>query len=288
MGQLVAMKTSISVIIPTFNRAAVLPRALDSVRAQTRRPEEVIVVDDGSTDGTAELVAERYPWVSYVHQANGGVSAARNTGIARARGEWIALLDSDDSWLPTKLQTQLEHLRIEPHLLCHTEELWVRNGRRVNQMKKHAKAGGAIYRACLPLCVISPSSVLLHRRLLAEVGTFDPELLACEDYDLWLRICARHPVLFVETPLITKYGGHSDQLSRSFVGIDRFRIRALEKMLHSTHLDRAQREATLEMMLQKIAIYSAGARKHGRAEEARSYEELAARWRVEGPAQCQA
>ena len=272
------MAASVTAIVPTYERAALVARALESIYAQTRPPDEVIVVDDGSTDGTAELVRERFPAALLIQQNNAGVSAARNAGVARASGDWIALLDSDDEWLPRKIERQLAALERDPHPLCHTEEIWIRRGRRVNPMKKHAKQGGRIYRRCLPLCVISPSSALLSRALLEEVGTFDADLPVCEDYDLWLRVCARHPVLFLPEPLIVKHGGHADQLSRSTPGMDRYRIVALEKMLESGPLSPEDREATRRELLAKIAIYAGGARKRGRLAEAEEYERRRERW----------
>ena len=257
-------KPTVSVIIPTYDRREVLPRALDSVLAQTSTPWELLVVDDGSADGTSSMLAERYPGVEVLEQPNRGVSAARNLGIAKARGEWIALLDSDDVWLPTKLERQLAALDAAPaHRLCHTEEIWIRNGRRVNQMKKHAKSGGHIYQKCLPLCCISPSSVLIHRSLFEDVGGFDESLPACEDYDLWLRVTARESVLFVDEPLIEKYGGHDDQLSRKHWGMDRFRIRALEKILSEGVLDANNEYETRLMLVRKLEILINGAKKRG-------------------------
>ncbi len=264
----------ISVIIPTHNRVDLLPRALDSVLAQTLPPREIILVDDGSTDPTGDLMKRNYPAVRCLRQACRGVSAARNLGISAARGEWIALLDSDDAWLPGKLQAQQEALATHPgYRLCHTEEIWIRNGRRVNPMRKHAKSGGHIFRLCLPLCVISPSSVLIHRDLVNETGGFDETLPACEDYDLWLRICAHEPVLFVDTAQIVKYGGHPDQLSHRHWGMDRFRIRALEKVLRLGGLDADDRSAALQTLVKKTQILAKGAEKRGdsaRAAEIRS------------------
>ena len=115
-------------------------------------------------------------------------------------------------------------------------------------MKKHAKSGGHIFRQCLPLCVISPSSVMIQRSLFDEIGLFDESLPACEDYDLWLRICARHPVLFLQEPMIIKHGGHRDQLSRRYWGMDRFRIQALEKIIDAPGLSPADRIAVAEML----------------------------------------
>lgn len=257
----------VSVIIPSYNRAHTLARALDSVLAQTRPPEEIIVIDDGSSDATEALVRETYPQVIYLHQANRGVSAARNRGIRQARGEWIALLDSDDEWLPDKLATQMELLQRRPgHRLIHSDEIWIRNGVRVNPMKKHAKSGGRIFQQCLPLCAISPSAAMIHRDLFAEMGLFDENLPACEDYDLWLRITARHAVLYCEQALIIKYGGHEDQLSRQHWGMDRFRIRALARCLQQGGLEEPDRRAAEGMLQHKLRILLKGAEKHNNQE----------------------
>ena len=267
------MDFSVSVIIPTFNRLEALRNALVSVQRQTVIPTETIVVDDGSEDGTAEMVREYFPRVKIVVQENQGVSAARNAGIQVAKGEWIALLDSDDEWLPKKLQRQRDALIKAPQIrLCHTDEIWIRNGVRVNQMKKHEKRGGYIFEHCLPLCCISPSSALIHESVFDEVGLFDEELPACEDYDFWLRFCATYPVLYVDEPLLRKYGGHEDQLSRKFWGMDRFRIQALEKVLVSGVLSLEQQAQTQAVLYKKAKIYAQGARKRGREDEASHYE----------------
>lgn len=269
----------ISVVIPTHNRAHTLPRALDSVLGQAVPPAEIIVVNDGSTDTTAGLLAERYPQVRCLSMGNQGVSAARNAGIRAARGEWIALLDSDDAWKPEKLAQQMRLIRDHSgHRLCHTGEIWIRRGVRVNPMKKHAKRGGHIFRDCLPLCVISPSSALLRRDLLDDIGLFDEDLPACEDYDLWLRVCAREPVLFVDAPLTVKYGGHEDQLSRRHWGMDRFRITALEKVLASGQLGEDDRAAAAATLVEKARILACGALKRGKTERAAFYRELGARY----------
>jgi len=263
----------ISVIIPCFNRVDSIALAIDSVLAQELDDDyEVIVVDDGSTDRTRELIHNRYPQVSYLRQANKGVSAARNLGLENAKGEWIALLDSDDQWLPGKLAAQMEALAKSRLKLCHTQEIWIRNGVRVNQMNKHAKAGGWIYPNCLPLCAISPSSVVLHKSVFESLGNFDESLPACEDYDLWLRVCAQYEVAYIDTPLIKKFGGHPDQLSRKYWGMDRFRVIALAKMLAGAELKQEQREQTKAMLLKKLKILQTGAIKHGNtslAEECR-------------------
>ena len=258
----------ISIVIPTYNRSAIICRAIDSVLRQTRPADEIIVVDDRSTDNTLDLLKAKYSkQITIIESAeNSGVSAARNIGIKHSNGDWIALLDSDDEWLDTKLAAQQHALQQNPHPLCHTEEIWIRNGKRVNQMKKHAKQGGDIFENCLPLCAISPSSVLIHKELLDNIGGFDESLPACEDYDLWLRICAEHSVLFVDTPQLLKYGGHADQLSRQYWGMDRFRLTALQKIIKSDRLNPQQRQMAISCLVKKTLILQAGALKHNNVE----------------------
>jgi glycosyltransferase involved in cell wall biosynthesis len=266
-------------VIPTYNRADRLLRVLATVESQTRAPDEVIVVDDGSTDDTPQQIPRGFPRVRYVRQENRGVSAARNRGVHEAGGQWIAFLDSDDEWLPQKLERQLEALRQNPEfVLCHTNEVWIRRGRRVNPMKKHEKHGGNIFKKCLPLCVISPSSVLLDRKVFEHVGVFDESLPVCEDYDLWLRVSAEYPALYLEEPLIVKHGGHPDQLSRRYWGMDRFRIRALEKVLRSDKLSPGDRRAAVQALVDKIDRYLPGTRKRGKWEEVANYEEKKAHY----------
>lgn len=253
----------ISVVIPTFNRLPTLIRAIDSVIGQTSPVDEIIVVDDGSNDGTEIQIRENYPQVKITHQPNQGVSAARNNGIELARYPWIALLDSDDSWLPDKIENiRLAQLENPEYLLFHSDEIWVRNGVRVNAMNKHGKSGGWIFQNCLPLCVISPSAVVISHDLLETTGLFDETLPACEDYDLWLRVCHQQPVYYIDSPLITKYGGHSDQLSNRYWGMDRFRIRALQNLLDNANLAVDNRLATEKMLREKLNILLKGARKH--------------------------
>lgn len=266
---------TISVIIPTHDRGVLVSRAIASVRAQTKPPDEIIVVDDGSRDDTENTVQSRFPNVRYLRQDHQGVSAARNLGISQAQGEWLAFLDSDDAWLPDKLALQRATIDACPEArIVHGDEIWIRDGRRVNPMRKHRKYGGWIYPRCLPLCVISPSCVMIHREVFADVGLFDTTLPACEDYDLWLRICCRYPVEYIDRPLITKYGGHDDQLSRRYPAMDRFRIEALLNILNSGHLSSEDRPATEDMLRQKTRIYIEGVRRRGRHEEA---DTLAAR-----------
>lgn len=268
-------RLTIAAVIPSYNRELPLARALQSVYAQSRIPDEVIVVDDGSEDGTASMMASEFPQADYLYQKNQGVSAARNAGIKASRSEWIALLDSDDEWLPNKLFDQEQALqRNSDYTVCHTEEIWIRNGRRVNPMRKHAKSGGWIFQQCLPLCAMSPSSIMIRRDCFDQVGYFDESLPACEDYDLWLRLASRVPVLFIEQALIVKYGGHEDQLSAKYWGMDRFRIKALQKILEQDVLKGEDRRAAIAMLKEKAKIFSQGALKRGKEEQARFYLDI--------------
>ena len=270
-----SMPPLVSVIIPTYNRAWVLKEAVDSVLAQEFGDFELIVVDDGSTDATAELLAAYADRVRVLRQTNRGVSAARNAGIAAARGKLIAFLDSDDLWLPGKLGRQVEFFNSHAGVLIgQTEELWVRNGLRVNPGCRHRKRNGIIFEPSLELCLVSPSAGMVRRELFDQVGLFDESLPACEDYDLWLRVSCRYPVHLIKAPLIVKRGGHADQLSRAW-GLDRFRIGAILKLLRGNRLTLAQRRAAVAVLKQKCRVYAGGCRKRGRGTEAEHYEQLA-------------
>lgn len=253
--------TVLSVIIPTYNRGAVLERAIASVLGQkTDCPFELIVVDDGSSDDTQKrLEPFRHSLRLLTHDWNRGVSAARNTGIRSSRGSYIAFLDSDDCWLTGKLTVQTVFMQERPAaLISQTDEIWFRNGQRVNPQKKHLKQDGYIFRPSLERCLVSPSAVMLKRSLLDQVGLFDETLPACEDYDLWLRISAHYPVHLIPQKLVARYGGHPDQLSARFYGMDRFRILALAKILQSGTLDLDQRREACAEMARKCAIYGNG------------------------------
>jgi glycosyltransferase involved in cell wall biosynthesis len=271
----VAAKTRVSVIIPTYNRGWTIGEAVDSVLAQDYREFELIVVDDGSTDNTPEILDAYGGTIKVFRQENKGVSAARNRGIAEASGRFIAFLDSDDLWLPQKLSRQVEFFNTIPDaLICQTEEIWIRSGVRVNPKKRHRKPSGMIFEPSLALCLVSPSAVMIRPSLLEIVGNFDETLTACEDYDLWLRISCRFPVYRIDTPLIIKRGGHEDQLSASS-GLDKFRIKAIKKIIKSGFLSKGQYAAAVKALKEKCNIYAAGCRKRGREGEAKDYKKLA-------------
>lgn len=256
----------IAVIIPTYNRAHTLERCLDSVLAQTSLPDSITVIDDGSTDQTKALIEKQYPDVNYSYQSNRGVSAARNVGISQTQCQWIALLDSDDEWFPTKLELQKKGLIESGLLVSHSNEIWIRNGVRVNQMNKHKKYGGDIFDNSLQMCAMSPSSILFRRDLWSEYNGFDESFPVCEDYDLWLNISCDYHVDYIDQSLITKYGGHDDQLSRQYFAMDKYRILAIQKILSRTQLSDVKREQAKSVALQKLIILEKGAIKHNNHE----------------------
>lgn len=266
-------------IIPTRNRPERTIRATRSVLAQTAGDFECVVVDDGSTDNTSECVAAiDDPRLRLARQSHQGVSAARNYGVELSTAPWIALLDSDDEWLPSKMERQLAYLAENPGMrICQTEEVWIRRGVRVNPMEKHRKQGGDIFGRSLELCIISPSAVVIARSLFNEIGGFDEAFPACEDYDIWLRITSREPVGLLPESLVVKYGGHADQLSRTTPVMDSWRIRAIDKILRGGTLNVSQRKAAVEELGRKCRIVAAGYRKRGREKEAVRLEALAVR-----------
>jgi glycosyltransferase involved in cell wall biosynthesis len=262
--------TLVSVILPTYNRASFLGAALDSVFAQTHQCWELVVVDDGSTDGTVDVLKQYDdPRINYIHQENQGVSAARNTGIGRCAGEMIALLDSDDEWLPEKLTTQLAYMGEHGYEISQTDEIWIRGGRRVNQKAKYAKPEGWFFEQSLEMCLISPSCTMFTRAAWENIGPFDVEMPSCEDYDMWLRACLHYPVGLVSRRLTIKHGGRPDQLSNCVPCADLHRIRALVKILQSGKLDAARTPLALEALRRKVEIYAQGCEKRGKSDEAK-------------------
>jgi len=266
----------VSVIIPTYNRQDFVKEAVASVLRQNEvKPQEVIVVDDGSTDDTEKALKDFGKEIIYFFQNNRGVSSARNVGICLAKGEWIAFLDSDDLWLPGKLR---EHWRFVQEnsgiLISQTEEIWVRRGVRVNPKKYHEKPEGMCLDRLVERCLISPSAVMIHSSVFERVGLFDETMPACEDYDLWLRIGCRYPIGLVRKHLIVKRGGHSDQLSSKIEALDKYRIYALKKLLTREELNNRYRQIVCEELRRKCLIFATGCIKRGKFEEARNYLSL--------------
>ena len=274
------MSVEVSVIIPTFNRRPMVVEAIQSVLVQREVRFELIVVDDGSTDGTPAAVEETLENatapVRFIRTERRGVAAARNLGVEAAAARLIAFLDSDDLWKPEKLLRQLAQLHDHPgYQISQCNELWIRNGRRVNPGLRHLKHAGDIFVESLRTCLISPSAVIMQTDLFRASGGFDETMTAAEDYDLWLRILLRCEPGLLEETLVTRRAGHGDQLSATVPAIDRFRILALAKLLASPELIGAKRIATAEVLAEKSRLYAKGLKRHKR--DASLYDEIALR-----------
>jgi len=264
----------VSVILPSFNRAWTLKDAIESVLFQDYPEIELIVIDDGSTDNTQVLLETYQDDITMIYQDNSGVSASRNAGIKKSKGEFIALLDSDDSWDKRKISCQMDFFHQNPDaLICQTEEVWIRNGKRVNPKIKHKKPSGMIFEPSLNLCLVSPSAVMMRRKLFDMKGYFNETFTVCEDYDLWLRISSTIPVYLIDKPYTIKNGGHADQLS-NFHSQDKFRIQSLLSLIESDSLTRNQSEKAKQVLKKKCAIYGNGCLKRGRKEEGIYYSNL--------------
>ena len=271
----------VDIIIPTFNRSSTLDRAIQSIFHQEFKEYILWVVDDGSTDNTPLLLKK---WQSLFPSGkmkiislyeNKGVSSARNSGIKAGQAPWIAFLDSDDEWQKNKLLQQIEWSKKHPQYpLIHTEEIWIRNGKRVNPKKKHKKRGGRIFSHSLHLCCISPSSVIIQRDFLHKVGLFREDFPVCEDYELWLRITSQVEVGFINTPLVIKYGGHLDQLSKKYKAMDEWRIRALKKYFNDPFLTEEEKQQLIHVLIQKCEILLNGYKKHKNYKNQKEIEEI--------------
>ena len=264
-----SQKPQVDIIIPTFNRSSILDRAIQSVLNQQFKQYILWVVDDGSTDDTP-LILKKWQSLFPAQKMriitlpdNKGVSSARNAGIQMGQAPWLAFLDSDDEWMKEKLSQQMKWAIEHPeHPLIHTEELWIRKGKRVNPKKKHQKKGGRVFINNLDMCRISPSSVMIKREYLNKVGLFREDFPVCEDYELWLRITSQTEVGFVTTPLIIKYGGHPDQLSQKYKVMDEWRVRALTSHLNSSFISKEEKQKLTYILNQKCRILLKGYQKY--------------------------
>lgn len=258
-----------SVIIPSYNRKDMLKTALDSVFAQSMKDFEVIVIDDGSNDGTEEMIAGYGKDILYLWQKNSGVSNARNQGIKISKSPHIALLDSDDTWNQNKLIKDAEFIKKNPHVKIHqSDNFWVREGKNINPGKKYLKKEGWIFPESLELCTISPSSAVISRELFDKYGLFDENLKACEDYDLWLRITPFEYIGLIPEKLITRYAGHNDQLSFRYSVMDKFRLYSIIELLKKGVLNAADTKSALHAALKKGEIIKAGAVKRNNKDTA--------------------
>ncbi len=207
---------TVSVIIPAFNALETIDESLRSLRGQSFADFETIVVDDGSTDGTADHVAAAFPEVILCRQRNGGPAAARNAGAEVATGEWLAFLDADDLWLPWRLELQLAGAAKHPDV-----DLWAGDIQLIGLDDEELSAPGELppinWVELSDLAVsnrLATTTVLLRRDLFQELGGFDTRFRGPEDYELWLRVAARGRIALIEYPLV-RYRVTPDSLSRN-------------------------------------------------------------------------
>jgi glycosyltransferase involved in cell wall biosynthesis len=269
----------VSIIIPVYNRSSLVIEAVTSALDQTYRNREIVVVDDGSSDTTPSVLA-RVPGIELLRtEHTGRAGATRNEGIRYSRGDLIAFLDSDDLWMPHKLEKQVGFMMQNSDLeISHTRELWRRGDRTVSQKGQRHRRAGDIFADALRKCIIGPSTVMLRRGVLEQVGPFDPTLEIAEDYELWLRVCARYSVGYIDEPLTVKRAGHGDQLSEKYGQIEIFRIEALQKLLEGKVFTAQQHTLAARELARKCEIYAAGCAKRGREEESLRFARLARYW----------
>ena len=267
----------VSVVVPVYNREKTMVRAVDSVLEQSIKPQEIIVVNDGSTDGTADVIKDYGNNITGINlPINSGPSAARNEGVKHAKSDWIAFLDSDDCWEKDKLKSQKEFIDRYPfYQIMQSEEVWIRNMKRVNPCRHHEKKSGWIWEPSLHRCLISPSGVMLRKSLFERCGGFDEHLPVCEDYDLWLKISRNHPVGLDSTMRVIKFGGHEDQLSQKLPAMDRFRVKSLLGVLGNEQA-RYYREKIIDVLREKLTILIQGCEKRGKYSEADEYKKITA------------
>ena len=246
----------ITAIIPTFNRASHIKTAIESILSQSYKIDEIIIVDDGSTDDTQKIL-KNFKNIKIIKTKNLGVSHARNIGVRESKNSWISFLDSDDLWLRDKIENQVAfHKQNTNILFSHTAEKWLRRGKIVKYPKSLNKPSGECFLQNISTCKIATSSILLHKSIFTDIGYFDEKLKVCEDYDLWLRISYKFSMGLIEKEQIIKNAGHP-QLSSSIFAIDRYHIYSLKKFLNSKYKNDVKNE-----IIKKCNILVNGAIKH--------------------------
>lgn len=258
----------ISVIIPTYNREDFINATVDSVLNQKFKNFELIVVDDGSTDNTKTNLDKYLDKIIYIYQENKGPASARNRGIKRAKGEYIAFLDSDDKWTCDKLEETNKCISNNPNIkVFHTQEKWYENGRIHNPKKKHKKPTGYIFGNCLKICSVSISTAIIKKSVFEDIGCFDETLPVCEDYDFWLRVSFKYPVYLIDKVLTIKDGGRNDQLSMRYHSKDKFRVDSIKRLIENNDLNKDKYFKALKELRKKCSIYGNGCMKRNKTEE---------------------
>lgn len=303
-------KPLVSVIIPVYNRNFLLKEAVLSVAAQTFTNFELIIIDDCSNCDPEPEIA-MLPGIKNINlkfiklkKHSGMPGFVRNKGASEAQGDFLAFLDSDDLWLPEKLQTQLDFIFAddelrkryaqsnfsifpnpdEPYLLqdektktviCHTREKWIRGSKIISQTSQKHNRSGDIFSDCLLKCIMGPSTVMVGTELFKKTGGFREDLEIAEDYELWIRIAAFYNALYIDKPLTVKRAGKWEQLSQKYNQIEIFRIDALGELIKNNFFPPQKLAEAKAVFAQKCRIYAAGCRKRGKIEEALKYENSA-------------
>ena len=224
----------ISVIIPTYNRAQYVCRAIESVLRQTYRDYEIIVIDDGSTDNTKDVLSKYNGRIKYVYQPNQGISNARNHGIRVSAGEYIAFLDSDDEWIPEKLAVQLELLENNKKLgiVCSKMIILDENGRECG-MKPEDRTGKNFKELIEIGGDLPTSSIMTRRECFDKVGLFDETLPMMEDFEMWVRIASQYDLDIFTTKVLAYYHKHAQQITKDMTLVYESTIKLQEKILHN-------------------------------------------------------
>jgi glycosyltransferase involved in cell wall biosynthesis len=266
----------VSVVIPTYNHARWVAQAVQSVAAQRFRDLEIIVVDDGSTDDTARIVRQTGVPLRYVHQDNRGLSGARNTGVATARGDLVGFLDADDLWLPDKLGLQVQLLDACPRaaLVYADAVLFDEQARRPlgTHADRHAHPSGRILAALLLDNPIPSPTPLVRRAALQAAGGFDETLRACEDWDMWIRLARRAEIHCIDRPLAV-YRLHGDNMHGDVARMKRHQHAVLRRALADPRLPAAIRRQGPALVAHRHREF--GLLHFGRGEYAAARGELA-------------
>jgi len=265
-------KTKISVIIPTYNRYKLLLEAINSVKKQTYKDYELMVVDDGSTDETPKLLHdENLKYIRVKHTGNPGL--VRNLGVEQSKGDYIAFLDSDDLWKKDKLEKQITFFKNNPEIkLCHTREIWKRDKKIISQKKQDHKRSGNIFKDALKKCIVGPSTVMMERSIFVLEGGFREDMEIAEDYEFWIRITSKFKIGYIDEPLVVKRAGKWEQLSEKYGQIEIFRIEGLKKLVEHNYFVEEKMELALNELIRKCKIYSRGCKKRNKDKEAKKWE----------------
>ncbi len=257
-----------SVIIPVYNRKIMVLKAIESVLNQSYLPLEIIVVDDGSTDGINNLTWD--PLVKYIRINHCGFPGhVRNSGALIAQGDFLAFLDSDDVWDKDKLMFQKQFLENNPEFVfVHTKERWLMNNNLVSQRKRKHKREGYIFEDCLKSCILGPSTSVIKKDVFWELGGFDPKIEVGEDYDLWLKLSNKYPIGYIDKELIIKNAGHPNQLSFKYPYIESIRINILENLISKNIFSSINQNLALTELKNKYNIVIGGLEKKGLIQEA--------------------